>query len=182
MQMTTATAAGAFVNGEDALQAISNSKGHTQTGDKTEMKHDALFERVSARLKAQVGPDVYASWFGRLKVHSQSKSVVRLSVPTTFLKSWINNRYLDLITSLFQQEDAEILKVEILVRTATRGARVNISDETVATTEPAPATPSRRSQGAQPISQAASSYQQATPKPSSTGQLFVSPLDQRYTF
>ena len=182
MQMTTATAAGAFVNGEDALQAISNSKGHTQTGDKTEMKHDALFERVSARLKAQVGPDVYASWFGRLKVHSQSKSVVRLSVPTTFLKSWINNRYLDLITSLFQQEDAEILKVEILVRTATRGARVNISDETVATTEPAPATPSRRSQGAQPISQAASSYQQATPKPSSTGQLFGSPLDQRYTF
>ena len=182
MQMTTATAAGAFVNGEDALQAISNTKGHTQTGDKTEMKHDALFERVSARLKAQVGPDVYASWFGRLKVHSQSKSVVRLSVPTTFLKSWINNRYLDLITSLFQQEDAEILKVEILVRTATRGARVNISDETVATTEPAPATPSRRSQGAQPISQAASSYQQATPKPSSTGQLFGSPLDQRYTF
>ena len=182
MQMTTATAAGAFVNGEDALQAISNSKGHTQTGDKTEMKHDALFERVSARLKAQVGPDVYASWFGRLKVHSQSKSVVRLSVPTTFLKSWINNRYLDLITSLFQQEDAEILKVEILVRTATRGARVNISDETVATTEPAPATPSRRSQGAQPISQAASSYLQATPKPSSTGQLFGSPLDQRYTF
>ena len=182
MQMTTATTAGAFVNGEDALQAISNSKGHTQTGDKTEMKHDALFERVSARLKAQVGPDVYASWFGRLKVHSQSKSVVRLSVPTTFLKSWINNRYLDLITSLFQQEDAEILKVEILVRTATRGARVNISDETVATTEPAPATPSRRSQGAQPISQAASSYQQATPKPSSTGQLFGSPLDQRYTF
>ena len=182
MQMTTATAAGAFVNGEDALQAISNSKGHTQTGDKTEMKHDALFERVSARLKAQVGPDVYASWFGRLKVHSQSKSVVRLSVPTTFLKSWINNRYLDLITSLFQQEDAEILKVEILVRTATRGARVNISDETVATTEPAPVTPSRRSQGAQPISQAASSYQQATPKPSSTGQLFGSPLDQRYTF
>ena len=182
MQMTTATTAGAFVNGEDALQAISNSKGHTQTGDKTEMKHDALFERVSARLKAQVGPDVYASWFGRLKVHSQSKSVVRLSVPTTFLKSWINNRYLDLITSLFQQEDAEILKVEILVRTATRGARVNISDETVATTEPAPATPSRRSQGAQPISQAASSYQQATLKPSSTGQLFGSPLDQRYTF
>ena len=45
------------------------------------MKQDALFERVSARLKAQVGPDVFASWFGRLKLHSVSKSVVRLSVP-----------------------------------------------------------------------------------------------------
>ena len=85
------------------------------------MKHGVLFERVSARLKAQVGPDVYASWFARLKLHSVSKSVVRLTVPTTFLKSWINNRYLELITSLFQAEDSEILKVEILVRTATRG-------------------------------------------------------------
>ncbi|RVK67190.1 chromosomal replication initiator protein DnaA, partial [Sinorhizobium meliloti] len=96
------------------------------------MRHDALFERVSARLKAQVGPDVFASWFGRLKLHSVSKSVVRLSVPTTFLKSWINNRYLDLITTLVQQEDSEILKVEILVRTATRGHRPTAPEESVA--------------------------------------------------
>lgn len=35
----------------------------------------------------------------------------------------INNRYIDLITGIFQAEDAEILKVEILVRTATRSVR-----------------------------------------------------------
>ena len=182
MQMTTATTAGALVNGDDALQAVSNSKGHSQTEDKTEMKQDALFDRVSARLKAQVGPDVYASWFGRLKLHSLSKSVVRLSVPTTFLKSWINNRYLDLITGLFQQEDAEILKVEILVRTVTRGARVHIADENIAGAEPAPATPARRIQGQQTVAQAAAAHLPATPKPSATGPLFGSPLDQRYTF
>ena len=56
-------------------------------GEKGDMKNGILFERVSARLKAQVGPDVYASWFARLKLHSVSKSVVRLTVPTTFLKS-----------------------------------------------------------------------------------------------
>jgi len=98
-------------------------------GEKGDMKNGILFERVSARLKAQVGPDVYASWFARLKLHSVSKSVVRLTVPTTFLKSWINNRYLDMITGIFQAEDAEILKVEILVRTATRAAKP--AEETV---------------------------------------------------
>ncbi|HCV71037.1 MAG TPA: chromosomal replication initiator protein DnaA, partial [Agrobacterium sp.] len=87
------------------------------------MKHDALFERFSARLKAQVGPEVYASWFARLKLHTVSKSVVRFTVPTTFLKSWINNRYMDLITSLVQSEDPDVLKVEILVRSASRPAR-----------------------------------------------------------
>nr|WP_234189051.1 chromosomal replication initiator protein DnaA [Shinella sp. NM-101] len=148
------------------------------------MKHDALFERVSARLKAQVGPDVFASWFGRLKVHSVSKSVVRLSVPTTFLKSWINNRYLDLITNLFQQEDPEILKVEILVRTATRGVRAGAADESAVAEQPAPqAQPRRASAGPQPVANAAASVAaSAQPRAQHSGPLFGSPLDQRYTF
>ncbi|MFD1329231.1 DnaA N-terminal domain-containing protein, partial [Mycoplana ramosa] len=141
MQTNTATSVGAFGNGDHALNAI--AEGSDKPGDTSGTRHDALFERVSARLKAQVGQDVYASWFGRLKLHSQSKSVVRLSVPTTFLKSWINNRYLDLITSLFQQEDAEILKVEILVRTATRGARPG-TEEVASASDAAPAAQPRR--------------------------------------
>ena len=99
------------------------------------MKHDALFERFSARLKAQVGPEVYASWFARLKLHTVSKSVVRFTVPTTFLKSWINNRYMDLITNLVQSEDPDVLKVEILVRSASRPVRPAQTDERV---QPAP--------------------------------------------
>jgi chromosomal replication initiation ATPase DnaA len=44
-------------------------------------KTNDVFERVMARLKAQVGQEVFTSWFGRLKLQSASKSVVRLSVP-----------------------------------------------------------------------------------------------------
>jgi len=159
-------------------------------GEKSEMKHDALFERFSARLKAQVGPDVYASWFGRLKLHSISKSVVRLSVPTTFLKSWINNRYLDLITSIFQAEDSEILKVEILVRTASRAVRPS-GEERAAAPETAVAAPQRRSSGPREISQIAAFPTQSQPaqqaaapsaRTASASPLFGSPLDSRYTF
>jgi len=114
--------AGALVNGDHAHSALSAACSDG-AGENAEMKHNALFERFSLRLKAQVGPDVYASWFGRLKLHSASKSVVRLTVPTTFLKSWINNRYLDLISSIFQAEDPNILKVEIMVRSASRAIR-----------------------------------------------------------
>ncbi|KQV44608.1 MULTISPECIES: chromosomal replication initiator protein DnaA [unclassified Rhizobium] len=149
------------------------------------MRQNALFDRVSARLKAQVGPDVFASWFGRLKLHSVSKSVVRLSVPTTFLKSWINNRYLDLITSLFQQEDAEILKVEILVRTATRGARPGVSEEATASPQVEVASPGQNRRPApQSIAQHATAALGGVQKPAhpTSGPLFGSPLDQRYTF
>ncbi|MBB3287398.1 chromosomal replication initiator protein [Rhizobium sp. BK347] len=148
------------------------------------MAQNNLFERVSARLKAQVGPDVYASWFARLKLHSVSKSVVRLTVPTTFLKSWINNRYLDLITSLFQAEDAEILKVEILVRTAARQGAKPCADEQPALPDQAAVAPIRRP-AAQPaghaVAQAVSAV--AAARPATAGApLFGSPLDSRFTF
>lgn len=97
-------------------------------GEKEETRNDVthavLFERFRTRLKAQVGPEIFSSWFERLKLHSVSKSIVRLSVPTTFLKSWISNRYLDIITKLFQEENPAILRVEIVVRTAMRGRRL----------------------------------------------------------
>lgn len=180
MQMNVATAAGAFQKDGEAFQAGSNLS--QAAGDKHDMRHDALFERVSARLKAQVGPDVFASWFGRLKLHSTSKSVVRLSVPTTFLKSWINNRYLDLITQIFQQEDSEILKVEILVRTATRGARPASQEETLPqATETAPAAPARRPAAAQSVASVAAATVASVQRPTQAP-LFGSPLDQRYTF
>lgn len=183
MLRNSVTTAGVFENGENTFQIASQ---HSDTaGEKNDMRHSALFDRVSARLKAQVGPDVFASWFGRLKLHSVSKSVVRLSVPTTFLKSWINNRYLDLITSLFQQEDAEILKVEILVRTATRGARPGMAEETAVSPQVEVASPTQNRRPApQSIAQHATAAIGGVQKPAAaaSGPLFGSPLDQRYTF
>ncbi|MCL6705754.1 chromosomal replication initiator protein DnaA [Pseudomonas sp. R2.Fl] len=144
------------------------------------MKHDALFERFSARLKAQVGPDVFASWFGRLKLQSVSKSVVRLSVPTTFLKSWINNRYLDLITSLLQAEDPAILKVEILVRSASRTVKP-VTDARTAAAEPQ--APVQRRQVVPSVGQvAAAQMPQSATRSTQGGPLFGSPLDSRFTF
>lgn len=184
MQMNTAPIR-AFTESETVPQTL-DSVCSQVAGEKSEMKHDALFERFSARLKAQVGLEVYASWFGRLKLHSISKSVIRLSVPTTFLKSWINNRYLDLITTIMQAEDAEVLKVEILVRTASRPVRAGV-EERQSSADVAPATPARRPAPREighvasfpsPV-QASASHQR---HPSSSGPLFGSPLDSRYTF
>ena len=66
---------------------------------------DTVFERVKTQLKAKLGSEVYSSWFGRIKLSETSKGVVRISVPTAFLKSWINGHYLDLITELWRQEE-----------------------------------------------------------------------------
>lgn len=89
----------------------------------------AAFDRVIVKLKSRLGTDVFSSWFGRLKLVEASKSVARLSVPTPFLRAWINNHYLDLITELWKEENPELLKVEIVVRSAMRHTVEQIQNE-----------------------------------------------------
>ncbi len=81
-----------------------------------------VFDRVRAQLKAQLGAEVFASWFERMKLVDATSSIVRLSVPTTFLRSWINNHYLDLIVKLWKADAPELLRVEIVVRSAVRNS------------------------------------------------------------
>ncbi|MBE0695219.1 MAG: chromosomal replication initiator protein DnaA, partial [Aquamicrobium sp.] len=75
---------------------------------------EASFERVKAQLKARLGNDVYSSWFGRMKLAEATRGLVRLSVPTAFLRQWINSHYLDLIADLWKESDPSVLKVEIV--------------------------------------------------------------------
>jgi chromosomal replication initiator protein len=93
------------------------------SGNTMDSDSDQRFERVRAQLKARLGSEVYSSWFGRMKLAEASKGIVRLSVPTAFLRSWITSHYHDLITELWKQEYPDTIKVEVVVRTATRSAK-----------------------------------------------------------
>ena len=139
----------------------------------------AVFDRVRAQLKARLGSEVYSSWFGRMKLAETSKGVVRISVPTAFLRAWINGHYLDLITELWKKEEPTVLKVEIVVRTATRSMPVR------AETKTAPARKTlhqpQASAGAATGTRIAALPTQRTEQPQRPG-AFGSPLDPRYTF
>ncbi len=74
------------------------------------------WERVIAQLKAQLGSDVFNSWFGRLKLCSLEGGVVLLSVPTAFLKSWILSKYRDKLLELWQAQDDSVLRIDIAIR------------------------------------------------------------------
>ena len=137
----------------------------------------ALFQRVTRKLKVRVGAEVYSSWFGRIKLDEASKSVVRLSVPTTFLRSWINSHYLAAITELWREENPELMKLEIVVRTAVRARPVEDAEKTDerAAVEPAKITVGKlRGHDAVPVV-----VQNAG---SSAKSVIGSPLDGRYSF
>lgn len=74
------------------------------------------WERVLARLRAQIGEDLVSSWFSSMEVECVEAGSVTLSVPTKFLKSWTNSRYGDRLLSLWRDENEKIVRVDIRVR------------------------------------------------------------------
>ena len=74
--------------------------------------------RVKGRLRAEVGDDVYSSWFARMDLEAIEEGTVRLSVPTRFLKSWIQSHYAERVLACWQAEQAQVGRIELIVRSA----------------------------------------------------------------
>ena len=74
--------------------------------------------RVRDRLRAEVGDNVYSSWFARMDLEGIEGETVKLSVPTRFLKSWIASHYTEKVMACWQAEQPGISRVEITVRSA----------------------------------------------------------------
>lgn len=97
---------------------------------------EVSWERVQRRLRAELGEDVYASWFKCLELAEVAPPVVTLSVPTKFLRNWIQQHFLEKIAAHFRRENEALTKVAITMRTA--GIRPMVRNETSArVTEPA---------------------------------------------
>src|SRR6186713_19451 len=76
------------------------------------------WSRVKGRLKAEVGDDIFSSWFARMDLEAVEKETVRLSVPTRFLKSWVQSHYSDRVLSCWQAEEQTVQRIELTVRSA----------------------------------------------------------------
>ena len=77
-----------------------------------------FWTRVRDRLRAEVGDNVYSSWFARLDLEGIDGETVKLSVPTRFLKSWIASHYTEKVMACCQAEQPAVSRVEIMVRSA----------------------------------------------------------------
>ena len=85
------------------------------------MEHDR-WSRVKGRLRTSVGEDVYSSWFARMDLEAIQQESVHLSVPTRFLKSWIQTHYSDKVLTCRQAEIPEVNRIEVTVRSPMRAA------------------------------------------------------------
>jgi chromosomal replication initiator protein len=75
-----------------------------------------VWARVKRRLRAELGEDIFASWFGRLELDAVVEGCAYLTVPTRFLKSWIESHYSDRVLTVYRAEAPDVERVVIGVR------------------------------------------------------------------
>jgi chromosomal replication initiator protein len=76
--------------------------------------------QVKDRLRAEVGEDIFSSWFARIELDGLTGDTVSLSVPTRFLRSWIQSHYAEKVLTCWQNVDSNVLRVDLTVRTPVR--------------------------------------------------------------
>src|SRR5262249_37698091 len=129
--------------------------------------------RVKGRLRAEVGEDIFTSWFARMDLEGIEGDAVRLSVATRFLKTWIQSHYGEKVLLCWQAEAPALRRIDVVV-----GAAV-IRQNCAVAKAPEPVVPARESHakadGAEPRGFAAHIG-------SSQETHGGSPLDPRLTF
>src|SRR5690242_18248527 len=131
------------------------------------------WSRVKERLRADVGDDVYSSWFARMDLEGLDDKTVRLSVPTRFLKNWIQSHYAERVLACWQAHDTNVARIELTVRSAVLRSAVAIKPRETAPAMNGHAEAGRFNGHARPLLPADAAGHDA---------LGGSPLDPRLTF
>lgn len=138
-------------------------------------KLTAAWSRVCQRLRAEFGEDVYSSWFARLELDRVERGVAFCSVPTKFLKSWLQSHYNDRIVPVISSEIPEVRSVSIEVRTVMRRQVARVEPHLVsAAPKQDHESPKASAFRTEPAASHAANAED--------GALIGAPLDRRFTF
>ncbi len=74
------------------------------------------WERVKQRLRAELGEEVYSSWFGRVELVGVNSGLIQLSVPTKFLQKWLQSHYATKVLETCENEMADVASLEFMLR------------------------------------------------------------------
>jgi chromosomal replication initiator protein len=127
-----------------------------------------------------LGEDIFNSWFGRIELESAAGGQARLSVPTRFLKSWIDTHYIPHITTALTAEIGPMARIIVSVRSCGRPeSQANLSPCAL----PVAAKPLLEASRDETRTAAIARRALSRPAPFLTGEALVgSPLDRRLTF
>jgi len=124
---------------------------------------DALWSQVHADMRQEFGEAVFRSWLKPLQLQAYYHNTLEVSVPTRFIRDWIQNHYAVRILEMCRVRSADIQRIEFVVAQSSFISEEDAKEVSV-----------------QQEAQAASA-KALNPENGPFGEFF-SPLDPRFTF
>ena len=81
--------------------------------DTSDTVMDTQWARVRARLRSEIGEAAYQSWLKPMTPRDTRDGTVRLSVPTRFMRDWVEAHYAERIRDLWKEGHIDTLHVPI---------------------------------------------------------------------
>ena len=100
--------------------AIVGNSGERMGREQATARVTEQWARVRGRLRTEVGEAAFRSWLKPLTLVSEAKNVVRMSVPTRFMRDWVADNYAERIHALWSDENESVQSVEIVVQPPSR--------------------------------------------------------------
>ncbi|MGQ0676654.1 MAG: chromosomal replication initiator protein DnaA [Rhodospirillales bacterium] len=75
----------------------------------------ACWARIRGRLRGEFGDAAYRNWLRALTLVELRDGMVRIAAPTRFKRDWIDNHFGEPLRKMWQAEDPNVRRVEIIV-------------------------------------------------------------------
>jgi chromosomal replication initiator protein len=82
--------------------------------------NEDTWSRVRGRLRGEVGEAAFRSWLQPLILLAVRDGMVRMAVPTRFMRDWVQTNYAERIKQLWAEEDGAMTGIEIVVQPPAR--------------------------------------------------------------
>ena len=79
-----------------------------------------IWSQVKAAIRREYGESTYRSWLRPIEFSEANDERIRLSVPSRFVRDWVQANYLERLRSLWALHEPTIESIEIIVRPSTQ--------------------------------------------------------------
>jgi len=79
------------------------------------MELENLWQTVLAQIQLNISPANFATWFNNTKIISLEKDVITVSVPNSFSKEWLEQKYSKDILKIIHSIDENIKSIVFVV-------------------------------------------------------------------
>lgn len=103
------------VGGKTASVKASNSNFQAEASLEPSREIMAVWKKVHQEMRNEFGEAIFRSWLKPLTLQAYYHGTMEVSVPTRFMRDWIQTHYAERIAQMCSEANEEIKKVQIVV-------------------------------------------------------------------